>query len=116
MKTDKDNILNEAERILKGKEEIRKEVIDKSKLPSDSDHPGEEISEENHIILGDQSGDGSPTSPPQQMRKPNYVLIIAMIVVVIVALFWGMKGCNEKAASDTNDVENIIIEPGDMNQ
>jgi hypothetical protein len=44
------------------------------------------------------------------------VLIIAMIVVVIVALFWGMKGCNEKAASDTNDVENIIIEPGDMNQ
>ncbi|MEG2945784.1 MAG: hypothetical protein RR837_03425 [Bacteroidales bacterium] len=79
---------------------IKKEVIDKSDLPTDKHHPGEEISDENKIILGDEveGVEPSPVSVPK--GKPNYVLIILVIVIAIIAVFWGIKGCNEKSAQN----------------
>lgn len=83
-------------------DKIKKEVINKSELPTDKDHPGEEISQENKIIEGDKVMGVEPSPPPAPAGKKNYVLIIVIIVAVIIAVFWGIKGCNEKSIQDTS--------------
>lgn len=85
-------------------DKIKKEVINKSELPTDKNHPGEEISQENKIIEGDKVMGVEPSPPPQPAGKKNYVLIIVIIVAVIIAVFWGMKGCNEKSLQDDNSL------------
>ena len=82
-------------------DKIQKENIDKDKLPTDDNHPGEEISQENKVVIGDVVEGVEPSPEPPKSKKPNYVLIIVIIVVIIIALFWGIKGCNQKALIDS---------------
>lgn len=95
-------------------DKIKKEVIDKSDLPTDNHHPGEEISDENKIILGDEIEGVEPSPTPLPKGKPNYVLIVLVIVVAVIAVFWGIKGCHERSAQDNIgqvlfvNIENII--------
>lgn len=88
-------------------ENIKKEVIDKSKLPTDAYHPGEEISDENKIIIGDEIEGVEPSPTPVSKGKPNYVLIILLIVVVVIAVFWGVKGCNERSSQNSSSLGNM---------
>ncbi|MEG1616550.1 MAG: hypothetical protein RR202_01850 [Bacteroidales bacterium] len=80
---------------------IKKEVINKEDLPTDKDHPGEQISEENKIIIGDAVEGEEPSPPAPPKPKPNYVLIIVVIIAVIIGVFWGLKGCNERGRQDS---------------
>lgn len=95
----------------KENDNIKKEVIDKSKLPTDKHHPGEEISNENNIIIGDAVEGEEPSPVPAPKAKPNYVLIVLVIVVAIIAIFWGIKGCNERSAQDNlGEIVPVYIE------
>ncbi|MGL4293611.1 MAG: hypothetical protein ACRCSQ_08550 [Bacteroidales bacterium] len=87
---------------------IKKEVIDKSELPTDSNHPGEEISDENKIILGDQVAGEEPSPIPTPPGKKNYVLIILVIIVGIIAIFWGIKGCHNKSVQSTEPLSYLM--------
>lgn len=88
-------------------ENNKNEVIDKSKLPTDANHPGEEISEENKIILGDEVEGVEPSPAPGPKAKPNYALIILVVVAVIIAIFWGMKGCSERSAQINDGLGHV---------
>lgn len=82
-------------------ENIKKEVIKKSELPTDKHHPGEEISDENKIILGDEIEGVEPSPAPAPKGKMNYALIILVIVVAVIAVFWGIKGCHSRSVQDS---------------
>ena len=81
--------------------------IDRDKLPTDANHPGEEISEENKIIEGDKVMGVEPSPVPEPPGRKNYVLIIVIIIAVLVAIFWGVRGCNDRSAQD-NPVEPVV--------
>lgn len=83
---------------------IKKEIIDKDKLPTDTHHPGEEVSDENKIILGDEIEGVEPSPAPAAPGKKNYVLIILVIVIAVIAIFWGVKGCHSRSVIDSTIV------------
>ena len=91
-------------------DEVKKDSeIDKSKLPTDADHPGEEISNENKIIEGDKVMGVEPSPPAAPAHKRNYVLIIVVIIVVIVGFIWAMRGCDKSFKQDVASVNTEII-------
>lgn len=93
-------------------ENIKKEVIDKDKLPTNEHHPGQEISEENDIILGDII-EGEEPSPPTTPRKKNYLWPVVIIIIVLIGVFWGVKGCNERGKQNvfTSEVLTPVSTP-----
>ncbi|MDO5570517.1 MAG: hypothetical protein Q4F97_03505 [Bacteroidales bacterium] len=89
---------------------IKNEKNDKDKLPADKHYPDQQISEENYVIIGDVVETDEPPLGGVKKNKPNYVLITTIIVVLIVALFWGIKGCNERSYQQNSPeaTEDII--------
>lgn len=92
-------------------DKIKKEEIEKSNQPQDSNHPNEEISSENKIIIGDIIEGEEPSPVGNVPGKRNYVLIILLIVVVVIAVFWGIKGCRNQSIDDVQRLSSLLIQP-----